>query len=199
MRVMKAALAFCLCGAGVVLILLSTGALAAGHGAPSRVHGSATRDPNPITARNASDTVAQAQKSVGGVEWTASTYTNALGHCAEVGSSEGSVSGCSSTASFTWSVGDVSVGDTEYRIAQGLAPAGAATARVELGDGSTVSPTRSYVGKGVWFVVYPAVLGAAGDDVSRIQLLDAAGEVVDSATPPAISDYERAAQEQQTP
>lgn len=152
-------------------------------------------NPHDINAQNASDTVARGRIFVGGVRWTAYTYTSPRGRCLEVAARTGSVGGCGSRSSFTWGLGGLHVGHTWYAVADGFAPPAAASARLELADGSTVPPAQTYVRHGVWFVVYPATATATArrDDVTRIELLDTNRDVVRAATPPPISAYARAA------
>lgn len=184
---------------GVVLVLLSTGSLAFGHDThhASRVSSATPQTPNPhdVTAANASDSVVRGRLSVRGIAWTASTYTSSLGNCLEIGAGQESVGGCGSSApgSFTWGIGTVEVGGTDYNVAHGYAPPDAASLQVVLADGSSLPSSQRYVGNRVWFAAYPATVGQQSDDVSKVELLNAAGDVIDSVSPPSISAYENEA------
>ena len=186
--------------AATVLTLLAGGAIGAAVtvGSP---HGSGASggptNPHDITAQNASDAVARGRLLVSGVRWTAYTYTSPLGRCLEVAARSGSVGGCGSRRSFTWGLGGLQVGRIWYAVANGFAPAAAASVRLELANGSMVPPAQTYVHNGVWFGVYAATATAAArrDDVTRIELLDRNGNVVRVATPPSISAYVRAARQ----
>lgn len=183
---------------GVVLVLLSTGSLAFGHDThhASRMSSAPqAANPHDVTAANASDSVVRGRLSVLGIGWTASTYTSSLGNCLEIGAGQESVGGCGPSApgSFTWGIGTVEVGGTDYNVAHGYAPADAASLKVVLADGSSLPSSQTYVGDGVWFAAYPATVGQQGDDVSKVELLNAAGDVIASASPPSISAYENEA------
>jgi hypothetical protein len=164
---------------------------------PGSVGGPPANAPNPrdITSQNASQTVVRGRLSVDGVTWVASTYESLRGRCLEVATRVGSVDGCGSKGAFTAGIGGLQVGDAWYAVAHGLAPPAAASARVELEDGSKVRSSQTYVGNGVWFAVYPATPTARADDVSKVELLDQNGNVVRSATPPSVSAYVRSARE----
>lgn len=189
-RRLTAVLAIALAGAGTLLILLSTGTFASGDnsGQPPQANRSPNApNPHDITAQGAADAVVSGRLSVDGTEWTAWTYTNAEGRCLEIDAGSGSINTCGSPGSFTSGVGGLEVGDTWYVVLHGFAPAAAASAQAELKDGVEVSAKQSFVGRGVWFLVYPATATDPADDPATVEILNNAGEVIDTATPPSLS------------
>ena len=135
----------------------------------------------------------------GGATWTATTYTSDEGQCLEIAGQDsgeaGSVIGCGepTDGSFHVGQGGVDIDGTFYRVVYGTSPKSATDVKVTLKTGSVVPAGSSVVTNGVWFAVYPGTATDPDADVDTVHLKDAAGAVVDSASPPAISAYARAA------
>jgi hypothetical protein len=134
-----------------------------------------------------------------GVTWTGTTYQGSRGTCVEIAgstsSSSGSVGACGVIAATSYGVGSLTLDGNYFRITYGRAPAAAAQVRVRLARGSVVPVASGFAGRGIWFAAFPATVGDPGDDVSDVDLLSGAGNVVARGAPPALSAYERAAQD----